>query len=144
MPVSAPSGTAQTKFIKVLETPTGAVLGSTGTSAAAAGYWTLWIAGKQYDSTIANGSTYATIMQDMVSVIQADQDFLPCTAAYSGGQIVLTSRVAALAGQDFSVMVRFSSAAMLLSASCGTLTVSGASSGAGSLTIETTKTGPRR
>lgn len=135
MPVSAPSGTAQTKFIMVLEAPTGAVLGSTGTGAAAAGYWTLWIAGKQYDSTIANGSTYATIMQDMVSVIQADQDFLPCTAAYSGGQIVLTSRVAALAGQDFSVMVRFSSAAMLLSASCGTLTVSGASSGAGSLTI---------
>jgi Mu-like prophage tail sheath protein gpL len=73
MPVSAPSGTAQTKFIKVLEMPTGAVLGTTGTGAAAAGYWTLWIAGKQYDSTIANGSTYATIMQDMVSVIQADQ-----------------------------------------------------------------------
>lgn len=135
MPVSAPSGTAQTKFIKVLEAPTGAVVGSTGTAAAAAGFWSVWIAGKQYDSTIANGATYATIMQDMVTQIQADQDFLPCTAAYSGGQIVLTSRVAALAGQDFSVAVRFSSTAMLLAASCGTLTVSGASSGAGVITV---------
>ena len=72
MPVSAPSGTAQTKFIKVLEAPTGAVVGSTGTAAAAAGFWSTWIAGKQYDSTIANGATYATIMQDMVTQIQAD------------------------------------------------------------------------
>ena len=135
MPMSAPSGTAQTKFVKVLEAPTGAVTGSAGTAAAAAGYWTLWIAGKQYDSTIANGATYATIMQDMVAQIQADQDFLPCTAAFSGGQIVLTSRVAALAGQDFSVAVRFSSAAMNLAASPGVLTVSGASSGVGSLTV---------
>jgi phage tail sheath gpL-like len=88
MPVSAPSGTAQTKFIKVLEAPTGSVVGSTvNPVSAAAGFWSVWIAGKQYDSTIANGSSPATIMQDMVAQIQADQDFLPCTAAYSGGQI---------------------------------------------------------
>lgn len=135
MPMSAPSGTAQTKFVKVLEAPTGAVTGSVATGAAAAGYWSMWVAGKQYDSTIANGATFATIMQDMVAQIQADQDFLPCTATYSGGQIVLTSRVAALAGQDFSVAVRFSSAAMGLAASPGVLSVTGASSGAGVLTV---------
>lgn len=136
MPVSAPSGTAQTKFIKVLEAPTGSVVGSTvNPVSAAAGFWSVWIAGKQYDSTIANGSSPATIMQDMVAQIQADQDFLPCTAAYSGGQIVLTSRVAALAGQDFSVAVRFSSTAMLLAASCGTLTVTGAASAGGALNV---------
>jgi len=135
MPLNAPSGSAQTKFIKVLESPTGAVVGSSGTAASAAGYWTVWIAGKQFDSVISNGDTYATVMQNMVSQIQADQDFLPCTAAYSGGQIVLTSRVAALVGADFPVAVKFSSSAMLLSASPGTMTFGGAASGGGTSKI---------
>ena len=121
MPMAAPSGAAQTKFIKVLQSPTGAVLGTGGTGATAAGFWSVFIAGKQFDSTIANGDTYATIMQNMVTAIQADQDFLPCTAAYSGGQIVLTGRVAALTSADFSVAVRFSSSAMGLAASPGTI-----------------------
>lgn len=134
-PLSSPSGTAQTKFINIIQRPAAGVLQITGTGAASAGFVSWWIDGIPGQTIIANGDTYATIMQNMVSDIQAAQDFMRCTATYSGGQVLLTARTANLANADFSVRVEFSSNAMDLAASAGTLTVSGASSGAGTLTL---------
>src|SRR5262245_7035029 len=55
MPMTAPSGTAQTRTIKIMQAPSGGALGTGNTGAAAAGVMTLWICGWQCDVTIANG-----------------------------------------------------------------------------------------
>jgi len=135
MPMSAPSGTAQTRLIKFMEAPSGAVLGSTGTGASAAGFVTVWIAGYRFDTQIANGDTYATIAANVCAQIQANQDNLPCTATVGTDTITLTARHAALTSADLPIMVTFSNTAMLVAASPGTLTFSGAASGAGAATV---------
>lgn len=139
MLLNAPSGTAQTRKIKVLELPIGAVLGSTGTGAIAPGFWTLWICGKRFDCQVANGDTYATIAANMLAQIVAGQDELPCTAAVASETITLTARIAALSSADMPVVSQFSTESMGLAASCGTLTYASAASGAGStsLTVST-------
>ena len=99
--VGSPSGTAQTKFINIIQRPSAGVLQITGTGAASAGFVSWWIDGIPGQTIIANGDTYATIMQNMVADIQAAQDFMRCTATYSGGQVLLTARTANLANADF-------------------------------------------
>jgi len=133
LPMNAPSGTAQTRIIRVLALPTtdghygsspGGVLDlDAKTGALAAGVWTLWICGYRCDCIIANGDTYATIATNMLAEINKVVDFLPCTAAAGTGTITLTARHAALTGADLPVISTFSNAtAMYLAASCGTLT----------------------
>ena len=53
MPMTAPSGTAQTRLITFLQAPTGATLGIGNTGAVAAGFVTIWICGYRYDTQIA-------------------------------------------------------------------------------------------
>lgn len=135
MPMTAPSGTAQTRTIKVLQAPVGGALGTGNTGAVAAGIWTLWICGYRFDCQIANGDTYATIAANMLAQILTLQDFLPCTAAVSTDTITLTARHAALTSADLPIMSAFSSASMALAASPGTLTIATTASGAGSFTL---------
>jgi len=135
MPMNAPSGTAQTRTIKVLQAPNGAALGTGNTGAVAAGIWTLWICGYRFDCQIANGDTYATIAANMLAQILTLQDVLPCTAAVSTDTITLTARHAALTSADLPIMSAFSSASMALAASPGTLTFATTASGAGSFTL---------
>lgn len=138
-PMTAPSGTVQTRLIKVMAMPStdgaygssfGAVLDTQSkTGALAAGIWTLWICGYRCDCIIANGDTYATIATNMVAEINKVVDFLPYTAANSGTQtITLTARHAALTAADCPIVSTFTNqTAMYLAASPGTLTLANAS-----------------
>lgn len=121
-PLAPPSGAAQTRLIQFLQSPVGAVLGTGGTGALAAGYVTTWVCGVRYDTTIATGDTYAVIAADVCAQIQANQDMLPCTASVSGDTLTLTARHAALSSADMPVMVTFSNTQMGVSASPGTIT----------------------
>ena len=122
MPMNAPSGTAQTRLLKFLQSPTGAVLGTGNSGAVAAGFVSVWICGVRFDTQIANGDTYATIAANVAAQIQANQDFLPCTASVASDTVTLTARHTALTSADLPVMVTFSNAAMAVSASPGTIT----------------------
>ena len=135
MLMNAPSGTAQTRKITVIAAPSAAVLDVNSTAAAAPGFWTLWICGKRFDCQIALGDTYATIATNMVAQIQAGQDELPCTASVSTATITLTARHAALSSADMPIMSAFSTEAMSVAASCGTLTFATAASGGGSVKL---------
>lgn len=135
MPMSAPSGTAQTRKIKFMQSPNGAVLGTGNSGAVAAGFVSVWIAGYRYDAQVANGDTYATIAANVNAQIQANQDNLPCTATVSTDTVTLTARHAALTSADLPIMVTFSSAAMQVAASPGTLTFAGSASADGSAAL---------
>lgn len=135
MPMNAPSGTAQTRTIKILQNPSGAVLGTGNTGAVAAGVMTLWICGYQVDVQVANGDTYETIAANLKAQIDLIASFLPCTATVSTDTITLTSRHAALTSADLPIMVAFSSVSMGLAASPGTITFASAASGSGSATL---------
>ena len=135
MPMTAPSGTAQTRLITFLQAPTGATLGIGNTGAVAAGFVTIWICGYRYDTQIANGDTYATIATNAAAQITANQDNLPCTASASGATITLTMRHAALTSADLPLMVTFSSTSMAVAASPGTLTFATAAAADGSVSV---------
>lgn len=135
MPMNAPAGTAQTRTVKILQSPTGAVLSTVNTGAMAAGFVSLWIAGYRFDSQIANGDTYATIAANLCAQIQANQDLLPCTASIAGDTITLTSRHAALTSADLPIIVTFSTAAMQVAASPGTLTFATTAAADGDVSI---------
>ena len=135
MPMNAPSGTAQTRLIKIMAAPAAAVLDGTSTTAAAAGFVSCYIAGYRYDAQIATGDTYATIAQNLYAQIIANQDNLPCTASIASDTITLTARHAALTSADLPVMVTFSNASMSVAASLGTLTFATAAAADGSVII---------
>ena len=135
MPMNAPSGTAQTRFIQIMAAPVAAVLDGTSTTAAAAGFVSCWICGYRYDAQIANGDTYATIAQNLYAQIVANQDNLPCTASIAGDTITLTARHAALTSADLPIMVTFSNTAMNVAASPGTLTFATAAAADGSAIV---------
>ena len=135
MPMSAPAGAAQTRTIKIMQAPSGGALGTGNTGALAAGFVSVWIAGVRFDAQIANGDTYASIASNLTAQIQANPDFLPCTASVVGDTITLTARLAALTSADLPLMVKFSNAAMALAASPGTLTAATTATGAGSAIV---------
>lgn len=135
MPMNAPAGAAQTRLIKIMQAPLGAVLGTSNTGALAAGYISVWIAGYRFDCQIAIGDTFATIAANLCAQIQAAQDALPCTASVVGDTITLTARHAALSSADLPVIVTVTGDAMQIAASPGTLTVSGTASGAGAVSV---------
>ncbi len=134
MPMNTPSGTAQTRTIKFLQSPSGAVLGTGNSGAVAAGFVSVWICGYRYDTTIANGDTYATIATDVCAQITANEDNLPCTASVSTDTITLTARHAALTSADLPIIVTFSNAAMQVAASPGTITFNTTAAANGSAT----------
>jgi hypothetical protein len=135
LPMTAPSGTAQTRLLTFLQSPNGAALGTGNTGAVAAGFVTVWICGYRFDTQIANGDTYATIAANVCAQIVAGQDVLPCTAAVVGSTITLTMRHAALTSADLPVMVTFSSSSMAVACSPGSLTFASAATGAGTAQI---------
>ena len=100
MPVSAPSGTAQTRLLTILQAPNGAALGTGALGAVAAGTLSVWICGQRFDLQIANGDTFSTIAASLAAQIVANQDSLPCTATVGGATVTLTSRHAALSSAD--------------------------------------------
>lgn len=138
MPMNAPSGTAQTRLIKIMAAPSGAALDAVSTAAASAGFVSCWIAGYRYDAQIANGDTYATIAQNLYAQIVANQDNLPCTASIVSDTITLTARHAALTSADMPVMVTFSNANMNVAASMGTLTFATNAAADGSVIVYAT------
>lgn len=133
MPMNAPSGTAQTRLITFLQSPSGATLGTGNTGAVDAGFVSVWICGYRYDTQIASGDTYATIAANVAATIAADQDNLPCTVSVSGATITLTMRHAALTSADLPCMLAFSSTTMAVAASAGTVTIGGPATGDGSI-----------
>ena len=135
MPMTAPSGTAQTRTIKIMQSPASAVLGTGNTGAVAAGVMTLWICGWRIDVQVANGDTYDTIAANLKAQIDLIASFLPCTAGVASDTITLTARHAALTSADLPIMVSFSSTSMALAASPGTITFATAATGAGSATL---------
>lgn len=139
MPMNAPAGTAQQRLIRFLQAPNGAALGTLGTAAVSAGFVTVWICGYRFDTLIAAGDTYAIIAANVAAQIAARQDDLPCTVAVSTDTVTLTARHAALTSADLPVMVTFSSAAMQVAASPGSVTFATEATGAGSarLYVET-------
>lgn len=122
MPMSPPSGTAQTRLIQFLQSPNGAALGTGNSGAVAAGVVTVWVCGWRADTTIANGDTYATIATNVLAQLKTIEDYLPCTFTASTDTITLTARHTALTSADLPVMVTFSNTAMAMSASPGTIT----------------------
>lgn len=135
MPMNAPSGTAQTRTITFLQSPSGGTLGTGNTGAVDAGFHSLWICGYRYDTQIASGDTYDTIAANVAATIAADQDNLPCTVSVAGSTVTLTMRHAALTSADFPIMSAFSSTSMAVSASPGTVTIGGPATGAGSVGV---------
>lgn len=135
MPMNAPSGTAQTRKITFLQSPSGATLGTGNTGAVAAGFVSVWICGYRYDTQVATGDTFAAIAANVCAQIVANQDNLPCTASVSGDTVTLTARHAALTSADLPIMVTFSTAAMAVSASPGTITFATAAAADGSVTV---------
>lgn len=135
MPMTAPSGTAQTRLITFLQAPSGATLGTGNTGAVAAGFVTVWICGYRYDTQIANGDTYATIAANVAAQITANQDNLPCTASVASATVTLTMRHAALTSADLPIMVTFSSTTMAVAASPGTLTFATNAAADGSVSV---------
>lgn len=120
-PMNAPSGTAQTRKITIIATPTDATTLGVNTTASSAGVVTAWICGYRFDATVANGDSFAVIAANLNAQIQTMVDYLPCTASVSTDTITLTARHAALTSADLPVMVAFSTTAMAVSASPGTL-----------------------
>jgi phage tail sheath gpL-like len=134
--LNAPSGTAQTRKITILQAPTGAVVGSSGTGAVSGGYVSARICGYRFDSTIASGDTYATIAANLAAQIQAQQDLLPCTCTVVGATITLTARHAALSSADLPVQTSFSNAGMGVAASPGTIAFASTAGGAGAASVQ--------
>lgn len=122
MPMSPPSGTAQTRLIQFLQSPVGAALGTGNSGAVAAGVVTVWVAGWRADTTVANGDTYATIAANVLAQLKTIEDWCPCTFSVSTDTITLTARHAALTSADLPVMVTFSNVQMAVAASPGTIT----------------------
>lgn len=135
MPMTAPSGTAQTRLITFLGSPNGAALNATDTAALAPGIVTVWIAGYRYDTQVASGDTYAQIATNVAATIQANQGLLPATASAVGATVTLTARHAALTSADLPVIVTFSNLSMGVSASPGTLTYATTAAAGGSTTL---------
>lgn len=120
--LTAPSGTAQTRLLKIMAAPTAGILDVASTAAAAAGILSITIAGYRADTVVANGDTYATIATNALAELLKIEDFLPCTVTRSSDTLTFTARHAALTSADFPIIVSFSSASMSIAASPGTLT----------------------
>lgn len=135
LPMTAPSGAAQTRLVTFLQAPSGAELGTGGTGAAAAGFVTVWICGYRFDTQIATGDTFATIASNVCAQIQANQDNLPCTASVVGATVTLTMRHAALTSADLPIIVTFSNTTMGLAASPGTVTFATTAAADGTATL---------
>lgn len=135
MPMTAPSGTAQTRLITFLASPSGAALNATDTAALAPGIVTVWVCGQRYDTQVASGDTYAQIATNVCATIQANQGMLPCTASVASATVTLTARHAALTSADLPVIVTFSNTSMGVSASPGTLTYATTAAAGGSTTL---------
>lgn len=131
LPLNAPSGTAQTRLLTILQSPSGAALGIGNTGAVAAGVLSVWICGQRFDVQVANGDTFAVIAANLAAQVQAGQDVLPCTATVVGATVTLTARHAALSSADLPVVVKGSNPSMAIAVSPGTIQVVGAASGAG-------------
>lgn len=131
LPLNAPSGTAQTRLLTILQSPSGAALGIGNTGAVAAGTLSVWICGQRFDLQVANGDTFAAIAANLAAQIQAGQDVLPCTATVVGATVTLTARHASLSSADLPVMLKVSNPSMAIAVSPGTIQVVGAASGAG-------------
>ena len=131
LPVSAPSGTAQTRLLTIMQAPNGAALGTGNTGSVAAGTLSVWICGQRFDLQVANGDSFATIAANLAAQIQAGQDVLPCTATVGGATVTLTARHAALSSADLPIIVRVSNPAMGIAVSPGTIQVGAAATGAG-------------
>lgn len=132
MPMSAPSGTAQTRLIQFLQSPVGAALGTGNSGAVAAGVVTVWVAGWRADTTVANGDSYSTIAANVLAQLKTIEDWCPCTFSASTDTITLTARHTALTSADLPVMVTFSNVQMAVSASPGTITFATAAAASGS------------
>lgn len=134
-PMAAPSGTAQTRKVTILARPSDATTLGVNTSAQAAGFVTVMIAGYRADAIIANGDTFSTIASSLHTELLKIEDQLPCTVSISTATLTFTARHAALTSADFPITVTFSSTSMGVAASPGTLTLASTASGAGSVTL---------
>lgn len=133
--MNAPSGTAQARLIKIMAAPTNATTLGVNTTAQAAGVMSLYICGERADVTIATGDDFPTIAANLKLEIDKIIDKLPFTVGVSTDTITLTARNAALTSADSPIMVSFSSSAMLVAASPGTLTLATAAGADGTATL---------
>lgn len=124
--VTTPSGTAQTRLLKVMAAPSGAALGSNSTAQAAC-VLDVWIEGYRASVIVANGDTFATIASNLNAEILKIEDYLSCTTGVGTDTVTLTGRHAAETSTDIPIIVRVSNTAAAIAVSCGTLTLANAS-----------------
>jgi len=129
-PVKTPSGTAQTRIIKIMAAPVAGVLG-VNTTASAAGLVTLRICGYEFSTVVAQGDSFNTIAANLKAEIDIYADFLPCTAGVSTDTITLTMRHAAVTSQDLPIEWAVSNAQMAVAASPGIVTLANNTDGVG-------------
>lgn len=133
-PMAAPSGTAQTRLIKIMALAASGALGS-NTTASAAGILTVWVEGYRADVIVANGDTFATIATNLLAELLKFEDFVGFTFTRSTDTITCTARHAALTSADSPIVVTYSTASMAIAASPGTLTFANAAGADGTVIL---------
>lgn len=141
--IAEPAGVASTRLIKIMALPTNANTPGTNTSAQAAGYADVYVGGWKFTANIANADSFGAIASaiatEITNRITAAQNPFNCPvkSATSGGTDTVTvvlNHIGVL-GNDLALRVDFSSDAMKLAASCGTVIYTNAATANGSSTI---------
>lgn len=120
--VNAPSGTAQTRTLKIMARPSGAALGI-NTTASKACVINVFIEGWVASVQVAAGDDFPTIAANLNAEILKIQDFLSCTTGVASDTVTLTGRHAAETSKDIPIMVSVSDPTAGVAVSFGTLTL---------------------
>lgn len=120
--ISAPSGAAQTKLLKIMARAASGALG-VNTTASKACTINVWIEGWLASVQVAAGDTFATIATNLNAEILKIEDFICCTTGVTTDTITLTARHTAETSKDLPIMVSVSDPTAGIAVSFGTLTL---------------------
>ena len=131
--IAEPAGTPATKLIKVVAQPNDDGTPGSNTSAQAAGYLDVYVAGWKHAVPVSSGDTFAVIAASIASVItaalQAPQNpyNTPIASASAGGTATVTLTThKGVSGNDLPLRVDVSNPAMKIRCSPGTLSFTNA------------------